>query len=101
MRVLGFDPGTATTGYGVVEGKGNRLTHVAHGAITTPAKQHFAERLKTIHERVILCPNIIPHSSSSSNCSQGCASATISSRISAAQPNRSTFPRTRSTRAAG
>jgi crossover junction endodeoxyribonuclease RuvC len=50
MRVLGFDPGTATTGYGVVEGKGSRLTHIAHGTITTPAKQHFALRLKTIHE---------------------------------------------------
>ena len=48
MRVLGFDPGTATTGYGVVEGKGTRLTHIAHGTITTPAKQHFALRLKTI-----------------------------------------------------
>ncbi|MCC6694644.1 MAG: crossover junction endodeoxyribonuclease RuvC [Candidatus Hydrogenedentes bacterium] len=50
MRVLGFDPGTATTGYGVVEGKGSRLTHIAHGAITTPAGQHFATRLKTIYE---------------------------------------------------
>ncbi len=50
MRVLGFDPGTATTGYGVVEGKGNRLYHVAHGVITTPAKQHFALRLKTIYK---------------------------------------------------
>ena len=50
MRVLGFDPGTATTGYGVVEGKGSRLFHVAHGVISTPAKQHFALRLKTIYE---------------------------------------------------
>ncbi|MCH8205021.1 MAG: crossover junction endodeoxyribonuclease RuvC [Candidatus Hydrogenedentes bacterium] len=50
MRVLGFDPGTATTGYGVVEGKGNRLTHIAHGVITTPAGQPFAVRLETIFE---------------------------------------------------
>ncbi len=50
MRVLGFDPGTATTGYGVVDGKGNRLIHVAHGVITTPAKQPFAVRLQTIFE---------------------------------------------------
>ncbi len=48
MRVLGFDPGTATTGYGVVEGKGNRLIHIAHGVITTPPKQDFALRLQTI-----------------------------------------------------
>lgn len=50
MRVLGFDPGTATTGYGVVEGRGTRLTHIAHGVISTPAKQPFAARLKTIFE---------------------------------------------------
>ena len=50
MRVIGFDPGTATTGYGVVELRGSRLTHIAHGTIQTPPKQHFAERLKTIFE---------------------------------------------------
>lgn len=50
MRVLGFDPGTATTGYGVVEGKGTRLTHIAHGVISTPAHTHFAARLHTIHQ---------------------------------------------------
>jgi len=50
MRALGLDPGTATTGYGVVEGKGSRLHHVAHGVIATPANTHFALRLKTIFE---------------------------------------------------
>ena len=50
MRVIGFDPGTATTGYGVVEGHGSRLHHVAHGTIDTPAHTHFAQRLKTIFE---------------------------------------------------
>ena len=51
MRVLGFDPGTATTGYGVVEGKGTRLTHIAHGAIVTPPDLHFAKRLKMIFQQ--------------------------------------------------
>lgn len=50
MRVLGLDPGTATTGYGVVEGKGSRLHYIAHGVIKTPAGQHFAERLKFIYD---------------------------------------------------
>ncbi len=50
MRVLGFDPGTATTGYGVVQSKGNKLTHIAHGTIDTPPHTHFAKRLKTIYE---------------------------------------------------
>ncbi|MBI4557337.1 MAG: crossover junction endodeoxyribonuclease RuvC [Candidatus Hydrogenedentes bacterium] len=48
MLVLGFDPGTATTGYGVVEGRGTRLRHVVHGIISTPAGQPFSERLATI-----------------------------------------------------
>lgn len=50
MRVLGLDPGTATTGYGVVESRGNRLHYIAHGTITTPANTPFAERLITLHE---------------------------------------------------
>lgn len=50
MRVLGYDPGTATTGYGVVEKRGSRLYHIAHGTIDTPPKTHFAKRLKTIFE---------------------------------------------------
>ncbi len=51
MRVLGFDPGTATTGYGVIEQKGTRLLHIAHGTITTPAGEHFALRLETIYNK--------------------------------------------------
>lgn len=50
MRVLGFDPGTATTGYGVVESRGSRLTHVAHGILSTPPNTHFASRLRVLYE---------------------------------------------------
>ncbi|MFP6614907.1 MAG: crossover junction endodeoxyribonuclease RuvC [Candidatus Hydrogenedentota bacterium] len=53
MRVLGFDPGTATTGYGIVEGKGNKLIHIAHGVITTPPEDHFAVRLQSIYDEVV------------------------------------------------
>lgn len=52
MRVIGIDPGTATTGFGVVDGKGNRLTHVAHGVITTPPNERFETRLAIIYEGV-------------------------------------------------
>lgn len=48
MRVLGFDPGTATTGYGVIEKRGSRLIYVAHGVISTPPDHAFAQRLHTI-----------------------------------------------------
>jgi crossover junction endodeoxyribonuclease RuvC len=56
VRILGFDPGTATTGYGVVDCHGSRLRHVAHGTITTPANADFALRLRDIFlEAQALC----------------------------------------------
>lgn len=50
MRVLGLDPGTATTGYGVVEQRSSRLYHVTHGVITTPPHTPFEQRLTTIYD---------------------------------------------------
>lgn len=50
MRALGFDPGTATTGYGAVEGGAGRLWHLGHGVIETKPNLHFALRLKRIHD---------------------------------------------------
>lgn len=48
MLVLGIDPGTATTGYGLVEQR-ESLELVAWGVITTPANLPLAERLLMIH----------------------------------------------------
>jgi crossover junction endodeoxyribonuclease RuvC len=52
MRVLGLDPGTATVGYGVVDGEDGRLTAVAHGVITTSSKDEPAHRLQQIYEQL-------------------------------------------------
>jgi crossover junction endodeoxyribonuclease RuvC len=52
MRVLGLDPGTATTGFGVVEGDGDTLRLVEYGAILTPADTPMPERLRLIYLRV-------------------------------------------------
>lgn len=54
MLVIGIDPGTATTGYGLVrerEQDGN-LECVAYGVVTTPAGQPLAKRLQTIHRQL-------------------------------------------------
>jgi len=48
MRLLGLDPGLRTTGWGVIEAVGNRLAHVANGAIVTPADAPMAERLAAL-----------------------------------------------------
>ncbi len=52
MLVLGIDPGLATTGYGLVEGDGQRLGLVAYGVIRTPAKTPIAHRLMQIHNEL-------------------------------------------------
>ena len=52
MRVLGIDPGTASTGYGVVDVDGSRMRACAHGVIVTAANGPPAERLSAIYREV-------------------------------------------------
>jgi crossover junction endodeoxyribonuclease RuvC len=52
MRVLGIDPGSRITGYGLVEQQGSRLIHVDNGAIFTDKAADFPERLKLIFEGI-------------------------------------------------
>ncbi|MBI5960920.1 MAG: crossover junction endodeoxyribonuclease RuvC [Chloroflexi bacterium] len=53
MLVLGIDPGTATTGYGVVrEHPDGAFEAVDYGVITTPAHTPMAERLLQLHTEV-------------------------------------------------
>jgi crossover junction endodeoxyribonuclease RuvC len=54
MRVLGIDPGTATTGYGVVEEtQTGDLKALAYGVVTTPSKMPMPERLQIIHRELL------------------------------------------------
>lgn len=50
MRVLGIDPGSRITGYGIVQQEGSRLVHVDNGAIFTDNAQDFPGRLKAIFD---------------------------------------------------
>jgi crossover junction endodeoxyribonuclease RuvC len=52
MVVLGIDPGTASTGYGVVESVGSRLRALDGGVIQTRAGVPLERRLTDIHRRV-------------------------------------------------
>jgi len=49
VRTLGIDPGTAITGYGFVEGRGDRLTLVECGVMTTAAGTPLPRRLQDIY----------------------------------------------------
>jgi crossover junction endodeoxyribonuclease RuvC len=50
--VIGIDPGLASTGWGIVSMKGNRLHYIAHGVISTNAKTPHQERLLAIFHEV-------------------------------------------------
>ena len=52
MRVLGIDPGSETTGWGVVEGSARRYRLVEYGALKAPARERFAARLLKISDGV-------------------------------------------------
>jgi crossover junction endodeoxyribonuclease RuvC len=54
MIVLGIDPGTASTGWGVVELDGNRLRSRGHGCIVTSAKDKNHVRLRRIYDEALL-----------------------------------------------
>lgn len=50
MRVLGIDPGSRITGYGIVEKNGNKLIHIDNGAIFTAPENALPEKLKSIFD---------------------------------------------------
>jgi crossover junction endodeoxyribonuclease RuvC len=52
MIVLGIDPGTASTGYGVVQSAGSRLRALDCGVIQTAPGVPLERRLADIHGRV-------------------------------------------------
>ena len=52
MVVMGIDPGTAATGYGVVRRRDGRLAALDGGLIATPAGGAPEARLAAIYERV-------------------------------------------------
>lgn len=50
MRIIGIDPGTATTGYGVVEKHGDRVQYVTAGVLLTPAGMEAPARLRMLFD---------------------------------------------------
>jgi crossover junction endodeoxyribonuclease RuvC len=48
LRILGIDPGSLVTGYGVVERRGADVRHVAHGTLRAPRAAALSARLAAI-----------------------------------------------------
>jgi crossover junction endodeoxyribonuclease RuvC len=52
VRVLGLDPGLGTTGWGLIEADGNRLSHVANGQISTDTAAALPQRLSALADQL-------------------------------------------------
>lgn len=52
MRILGIDPGTGITGFGVIDAEGQNYKLVGAGVIRTPANSPLPERLETIFQEL-------------------------------------------------
>ncbi len=56
IRILGLDPGSRFTGYGLIERRGSRLRSIAHGRIAlrpaSPLPERLARLCRELHELV-------------------------------------------------
>lgn len=62
MRIIGIDPGTLFTGYGIIDFERNEIKYVASGVINIPAAKEQPQRLKKIYDELNLlikkyCPD--------------------------------------------
>ena len=52
MRILGLDPSISSTGWGIIDVEGSRLSYKADGFIPTSNKLPLSERLHIIHDEL-------------------------------------------------
>lgn len=52
MRIIGIDPGTLFTGYGIIDFKNNEIKHVVSGVIKIQAFKEQAKRLEVIYSEI-------------------------------------------------
>lgn len=53
LRILGIDPGSRATGYGLIDVEGEESVYVAHGCIRCNDEKGLPERLLQIHNFII------------------------------------------------
>jgi crossover junction endodeoxyribonuclease RuvC len=53
MRVLGVDPGSNATGFGLIERKRGEVRHLRHGVIRPPVGLGLADRLHFLHAELL------------------------------------------------
>lgn len=50
--ILGIDPGSRFTGFGLIQQDGDHLYHIEHGVIEIPARLHFSDKLHFLSDRL-------------------------------------------------
>jgi crossover junction endodeoxyribonuclease RuvC len=53
MRVLGVDPGSGATGFGLIERKNGAIRHLRHGVLRPPRGAELADRLSFLHRELL------------------------------------------------
>ncbi|MCG8380219.1 MAG: crossover junction endodeoxyribonuclease RuvC, partial [Proteobacteria bacterium] len=51
IRILGIDPGSQITGYGIIDSEGNHSKHIDNGIIRVEGND-VAEKLRLIYQRI-------------------------------------------------
>jgi len=52
MRVLGVDPGSNATGFGLIEREGGHVCHLRHGVLRPPKGAELSDRLHFLHTKL-------------------------------------------------
>lgn len=52
MKILGVDPGTNITGYGLIEYNNNKFKRISHGIIRLPLTKSLSEKLEIIYNEL-------------------------------------------------
>ena len=52
IRILGIDPGSINTGYGIIDSQGNHAKHIGNGVIKISGET-LADKLRMIHEGIV------------------------------------------------
>jgi crossover junction endodeoxyribonuclease RuvC len=53
-RILGIDPGSQVTGYGIVESRDGRIVHVAHGTVRASRERSTERRLADLYRSLLV-----------------------------------------------
>lgn len=52
-KIIGIDPGLASTGIGYIEGNGQQIDFCSYGSVETAANTPLANRLDTIYSKIV------------------------------------------------